>query len=256
MNADLATTRIEEAVSPAEHELWRGARLQKDTQSRERLFFNYQRFAREIARRHYLDRRSGDIEYYDLCQLAYAGLLEAIDRFDPDRGAPFRSYAAQRISGSIRDGVSKASEMREQISHRNRVRRERVKSLSVEDAEDAEDADFGKALEALTELAVGLALGFMLEETSLYLDDDRDKQPNAYESLAWKQLGQRLLREVERLPDREGSVVRKHYFQDMSFSSIAELLGVTKGRVSQIHRAAMQRLNHRLSDLRDSIRKP
>ena len=75
---------------------------------------------------------------------------------------PFRGFAVRRINGSILDGLAKMNEVREQISFRRRVKRERMRSLTPADA-DALPA--GEAMEALIDLAVGLALGFMLEGT-------------------------------------------------------------------------------------------
>src|SRR5205814_8931097 len=136
--------------------LWAELRQTGSTDARERLFAMHAGFARKIAARHRIDR-SGDIEMMDLRQLAYAGLLEAIDRYDPHKGAPFRVYAARRITGSVLDGIAKASEMREQISLRKRLRRERVHSL----AGSARKPSGADAMQALAEIAIGLALGFM-----------------------------------------------------------------------------------------------
>lgn len=213
--------------------------------AREALVALYLPFARKLARRHYRDRSGGDIEFPDLFQYACAGLLEAVDRFDPARGAAFRGYAARRISGSIVDGISKASELREQISFRNRVRRERARSLVTQDEPPATAED---PLQALSDLAVGLALGFMLEDTSLLRAEEAlDPAPNAYDSLAWKELVARALSEIARLPEREETLIRRHYLEGMAFDQIAILFGVSKGRVSQLHRAAIARLRDALS---------
>ena len=190
---------------------------------------------------------AGDIEFPDLCQLAYAGLLEAIDGYEPERGTPFRSYAVRRITGSILDGVAKTSEVREQISFRNRVRSERVRSLSPE---DVEGLPLGEAMQALIDVAVGLAIGFMLEDTDAYLSEDRDRRINAYEGLAWKETLAQVMREVSDLSDRDQTIVRHHYLEGMTFEKIGLLLGITKGRVSQLHRAAISRLKGRMIEAR------
>ena len=62
-------------------------------------------FARMIAARHFRGRRTGDIEFAELSQLAFIGLLEAIDHYDPAVGVPFRRYAGRRISGAMLDGL-------------------------------------------------------------------------------------------------------------------------------------------------------
>ncbi len=197
-----------------------------------------------MAKRHFFDRPGGDIELPDLHQLASAGLLEAIDRYDPDLGAPFRAYAARRISGSVLDGIAKMNEVRGQISFRNRMRRERARSLIVQ---NADTGSAGEAAKALTELTVGLALGFMLESAGLAaVDDQPDNRATAYDSLAWKQTVNLLDAELAQLPEREQTIIRQHYIDGLTFDQIGALLGISRGRVSQLHRAALEGLRRRL----------
>ena len=241
-----AAGRLAAAPPSDEAALWRAVRTQSSPAARESLFTLHRDFARKIARRHFLDSRTGDIEQDDLRQLAYAGLLEAIDRFDPDRGVPFRGVAARRISGSILDGLAKMSEVREQISFRNRARAERARSLSISAAE-ADALSAGDALALLTEIAAGLALGFMLEDAGLVVSEEQaDTRPSAYESLAWKEVVRRVAGEVADLSEREQLIMRRHYADGLTFEQIGPLLGLTKGRVSQLHKAAIVRLRTRL----------
>lgn len=229
----------------ADAALWRAARDGGRPAAREALFAAHAPFARMIAGRHFRDRRSGDIEFADLSQLAFTGLLEAIDQFDPAHGVPFRRYAGRRISGAIVDGLAKMSEVRQQISTRNRMRAERARSLCEIDVRKATGAE---AMAALIETAVGLALGFMLEGTGLYVaaQDERESTANAYEHLAWKETVQLITAEVAKLPEREREIIRRHYLDGLNFEQIADLLGVSKGRASQLHKVAIDLLRKRL----------
>ena len=62
-----------------------------------------------------------------------------------------------------------------------------------------------------------------------------------------KQLQNQIRETVARLPEQEQKVVRYHYLQEIAFDDIAVMLGVTKGRISQIHRRALCRLRDALS---------
>jgi RNA polymerase sigma factor for flagellar operon FliA len=228
-----------------EMSLWQAIREDESIAAREQLFAHYLPFARALAGRQFKGRSGGDIEYEDFVQLACAGLLEAIDRYDPGLGVPFRGFAVRRINGSILDGLAKTSEIREQLAFRQRTKRERLRSLAPEDAEGLAP---GEAMEALIDLAVGLALGFMLEGTSLYREDGgAGAQPTAYDSLAWKDLVDRLSVELGRLQDRDRAIVRLHYLEEVNFDQIAALLGLSKGRISQLHKAALALLRKRIS---------
>jgi RNA polymerase sigma factor for flagellar operon FliA len=245
MNAEGAAIEIAQTErADVEAALWRELRHTGSTNARERLFSLHFDFARQIARRQWLDRRSGDVELQDLCQLAAAGLLETIDRYDPELGTPFTAYARRRIAGSVLDGLSKMSEVREQISFRNRTRAQRARSLAVPKADDLPAEE---ALRALTELAVGLAIGFMLDDAGVYVaDGERDRRANAYDSLVWKETVGRLAAEVSRLPERERLIIRHHYMDGLTFEQIGAVLGLTKGRISQMHQTAIALLRKRL----------
>jgi RNA polymerase sigma factor for flagellar operon FliA len=227
----------------AEGALWDALRSTGSGAAREKLFALYLPFARSIAARHFRRGMGGEIEFGDLFQLACAGLLEALDRFDPALGVPFRAYAGRRIGGSILSGIAKMSEVREQISFRNRTRRERTASLSRPGADALPAAD---ALESLIDVAVGLAIGFMLEGTGLYLDEGERDAPGAYEGLVWEEAMRRIMAELDRLPQREQGIIRHHYLHGVPFEEIAAALGLSKGRVSQMHKAALALLRKRL----------
>jgi len=233
-----------------EEALWRAFKTGGSQAAREKLFEMHAQLARGIASRHYRERTRGDLELADLYQHAFAGLLEALDRFDPGRQVPFRPFAAHRISGSILDGLAKTSEIREQISWRHRMRRERLRSLA-----ERQNDDDGKLqpIEELAELALGLALGFILEDSGMMQDRDAERDPfraanAAYESVAWNETVDQLRRELDRLPEREQTILRQHYEGGMDFDRLAALLSLSKGRVSQLHRAALTLLRKRLKE--------
>ena len=232
-------------VASAEGALWAAFAVDRSEAVRSQLFALYQPYARRLARRCFLDRTRGDIEFPDLCQLAYAGLLEAIDRFDPARGAPFRGFAARRITGSVLDGVAGMSEQRRHASYRSRARHDRMRSLMDRAPASGAEPD---PMAVLADLAIGLALGFMLEDAGLAAGEDTpDARPDGYESLAWKDDLKRLSEALAGLPERERTILRGHYFEDLDFDRLGAMLGVTKARISQLHRAALALLRKRLS---------
>lgn len=238
-----------EIGSDEEASLWEAFKSDGSVSARERLFEQYAGFATSIARRQARKHAGVDVEFGDLRQLAYAGLLESLDRFDPGRGVPFRGFAAHRISGSIRDGIVRTSELREQISWRRRVRRERLRSLAQQQPDDISLSD---AMAELADIAVGLALGFMLEDTGLAQAGEQASSQSiavtGYDSLAWKEIIERLQAELARLPVREQTILRHHYLDGVTFDQLASLLGVSKGRVSQLHRNALVQLRRRLGE--------
>lgn len=230
--------------SRVEASLWRRLRLEDQADCRSALFDRYAGFARGVAARRYARRPARPADRADYEQFAYQGLLEAIDRFDPLAGVPFTAYARRRIVGCISDGINRMSDIDAQFSQRQRVERERTRSLAAgpPPGESSDDP-----LAALSDLAIGLALGLMLEGTGLVAaPDGADPRPTPYEGAAWREMQARLAAEVARLPEREGLIVRHHYATGLSFAQIAQLLGLSRGRVSQLHRSAIDRLRARV----------
>jgi RNA polymerase sigma factor for flagellar operon FliA len=231
----------------AEAALWIAYRDQGSFAAREQLFTQHAGFARNIARRHYHERSRGDIDLHDLYQLAYMGLLESLDRFDPKNGAPFRAYAAHRISGNIRDGILRMSEVREQMSWRKRIYRERMDSIG-------EKSTHREPIDRLTEIVVGLALGFMLEGTGLYIQGEGESDNahtgtrTAYDSLVWKEMIEQLKSEIQALSKREQVILQKHYLEGVAFDDLSSLMGLSKGRISQLHRSALLSLKKRMAE--------
>lgn len=232
------------SADEAEAALWTDFKDRGSAVARAQLFELYLPLARGIARRRSY-RSAADIAFDDLFQLACAGLLEALDHFDPGRGKPFKHYAGRRISGSVLDGVSKMSELREQISYRKKARADRLRSLR---ARDPGAGAKSSAMDELADLAANLAIGFMLEDAGLTLGEvQASRYATGYDSVAWRQTAAALAAELSRLSEREQVVIRRHYIEGLGFEQIAVLLSVSKGRVSQIHKAAVALLRKRLS---------
>jgi RNA polymerase sigma factor for flagellar operon FliA len=234
----------DEPGSAAER-LWEAYRRTAARAERERLFDHYREFARSVARRRALTLQKRDLETSDVDQLAYTGLLEAIDRFNPDLGVPFEAFAVRRIQGAVLDGLAKASEVRAQMTYLARVRRERARSLA--EAPTRADGAGKDAMSLLSEIAVGLAIGFMLEGAGFAAQEASTVvHAPSYDTGAWKDLVRRLSDEVKALPERQRTVIERHYVDGVSFTDISEALVLSRGRVSQLHREALETLRRRV----------
>lgn len=220
-----------------EASLWRRLRFEDEGQCRELLFNRHLALARAIAWREYRRRPPHGLERTDFEQLAMTGLLEAIDRFDPLLGAPFSAFAKHRIRGAIADGASRSSESAANYGYRRRLEMERLQSLTEDAAHPPADPIAG-----LADVAVGLAIGLIAERAAT-----ATSTISPYESGSWRDVEHRLMAEIEELPEAQRSVMVQHYKHGMQFNDIAVLLRLSKGRVSQLHRAAITRLRNRLN---------
>jgi RNA polymerase sigma factor FliA len=231
------------AGTDAEAGLWRRVRGQRDAQAREQLITHYLPYARIIAATYYARRMHDEIEFDEYLQLARLGMLESVDRYDPAAGAQFKTFAARRMHGAILDGLEQLTEKQRQIAVRKQLQNDRLASLKTrpEGGEAFSKSSSDTLLRHLADVGLGLALVFLLEDTGMvaHEHDARDVPDPHYQQLELRQLQRRIRELVDRLPEAERLVIRNHYLQNQPFDEIAALLGLTKGRVSQIHKKAI-----------------
>ena len=224
----------------AEAALWARLSVDGDAQARSVLIDLHLPFVRIMAAKLYAGRQIREIEFDEFYQHGVVGMLEAMDRFDPARGVQFRAFAAPRITGSILNGIERHNEQQEQMALRSRLRKERRLN---EMKQAVNEGDTRKsAFSQLAEIAVGMALGYMLEESGMYVREDTQAADQAYASLELRELKKAMADLVETLPQQEKQVIKCYYFWGMKVEEIGADLGVTKGRVSQIHRHALATL--------------
>lgn len=211
----------------AEQQLWERYRSPEPAGAHQELFFRFVPWARVVAREVYRRVRVPQAEWGDYAHNATVGLLEAMTRFDATRGVDFMAFARPRVRGAVFNGLRSYLQ---DFSHRDHRR--------VDDRLDSWPLDGDDVVSDMIDSVVGLGIGFLLD-TAMH---ERGASPDDPGRIAERHQMDRLLESaVSRLPERERLVVVLHYQEYVPFVEIARLLGVTKGRVSQIHRAAIER---------------
>lgn len=194
--------------------LWLRFRSTRDPRLRDRLIERYILLAKSIALRMVATLNtvfSGD----DAIAFALKGLIEAVDRYDPERGIPFEPYAKTRIRGAIIDGLRTMDMLPR--SERRRVR--------------AEGVDVNPL--SLDELRSGNK-PIRIVWPDVVLDPERDAAVNDRN---------RLLRGyISALPAAERDVVTQYFYEDRTLRAIGETRGVGESRACQILSSGIRRL--------------
>ena len=245
------------AVEPSPvDDVW-AAYLEQPTRAlRDRLMVHYTPLVRSVANRVAAGLPSY-VEHADLVQCGIFGLIDAIERFDPQRCPRFESYAAQRIRGAIFDELRAQDWVPRSV--RGRVReleraQERLEGRLLRAATERELADeLGVAVDELRSFTrqVQVISVEALEESSggvsELLADDSAPDPmaivQAHETL------RQLSVAVGQLGERDRTVVRLYYLENRTLAEIGTLLGVTESRVCQLHSRLVGRLRGRLEEL-------
>lgn len=227
-------------VAASEQQLWSDYRRGIET-AREQLLEKYLPFAKRLAASLYAKRAVDDIEFGDYLHLAYIGLLEAMQRYRHDAAAQFVTFASYRIRGAVLNGIPQMTEVGDQIAYAHRVRRERTESLLEQQGEAPTN------LAGMLNLVVNLALIYQIDELLEADEQSLQSSSEPYGSHAYDEMQSRLKDIVARLPERERKIIHYHYFHQVAFDEIAVLLDITKSRVSQLHKRA-------IDDIRNTLR--
>lgn len=224
----------------SEHLLWGRWREGREIAARNALVLKYSPWARMVARDVYMRVHSLGDAWRDCVQNALIGLLEAMDRFDPGRGIKFETYARYRVRGAVFNGLRT---LRESLAQGSRACDQT--STMLDRVESLDDGATSDPLEAFVAMTVGLGLGFLLEAKSF---PGRQGSVDAYAELEKEEFSTAVIEGIQQLGKRDQAIVTLHYFHHVPFVDIALQLGVTKGRVSQLHKRALERLRAMLEN--------
>lgn len=228
--------------------LWRRLRKQGDAVARERLLELHMPYARSIATIHWLRRSGDDMHFDDYVQFAALGLIECLDRFDPNQGVGFRVFAERRLHGSLVDGLEQFTEKQQQSAGIARLMAQRREATPESEEGNAQppaapvSRSTDRLLRHVADAGIGFALTWLLDGSGMALADDPVANIPFYRSTELRQLRERMLELMKQLTERERAVIRGHYFQGLTFEQIASHLGISRARVKQLHRRAIERL--------------
>ena len=189
----------------------------------------------------------------DMYQLACLGFLKAVDGFDLNYGTQFSTYAVPKIAGEIRrflrdDGVVKVSRgIKERAATIKNARNHLTNTLGREPTVSEVSEYTGFSLEdiAIAESATsGVESihqttgddGFSLENVLT----DTESEETMLEHMALRQA-------VDRLPERESTVIKLRYFHGLTQQRVSKVLNVSQVQISRIEKKALEKLKELMS---------
>lgn len=231
------------------------------TPDEERMMVEHLPIVRYIARRIH-ERLPQHVEMEDLVSAGVLGLMDAFQKFNPDKNVQFRSYAQFRIRGAILDSLRTLDWGPRDLRRKGRAIEQAIRSVTARlgrapsEQEIAVELqmDLGDYQQLLGELK-GLEIGTLhLERSEDSGEEELAYIPNRPEDdplfrCLQGEMRQRLAEAINDLPERERLVMTLYYYEEMTMKEIGLVLGVVESRVSQIHSSAVVHLRARLSDM-------
>ena len=248
-----------------EASMFRSWKLGGDRLARESLIREYTPLSRSLARRY---GRSSE-PFDDLFQVAQLGLLKAIDRYDPDRGFPFKAFAVPTILGEMRRYFRDSG----WSVHVPRGAQERALQVREAQQQLSEDCGHAPSVSQLSQyLEIDAAdvldgLRALAGYGTLSLDAPRrggeeDEGGSYAESVGEEdrrfeliELGLSVGSALEQITPREREILRLRFVEDLTQTQIAQRIGVSQMQVSRILRRCLDHLRE-LTDTSDEASGP
>ena len=224
-----------------------------DIELRNELILRYQYIARTVAQQ-MRGITSGYAEVEDIVNQGVLTLIDCVERYDPEKEAKFETYAFLRVRGAIIDFVRKQDWRPRRVRKNAKDVAAAYDRLSNELMREPTDKEISKHL-GITEKELqrhyveqsrALVLSFenLLENAAQaeVLQSTGDVEEHPEQNLFKKELERELADAIDSLTERERLVVSLYYYENLKLAEIAEVLGVSESRVSQIHAKAINKM--------------
>ncbi len=208
-------------------------------------------------------RLPSHIDLDDLHNTGVIGLMDAIEKYDPEKNCKFKTYAEFRIKGAILDQLRSLDWVPRSVRQKSRklekaygeVEQRLGRQASEEEVADSLGLQIDKFHDLLNQVR-GISLVNLEEIRGTNSDGDRAgtfadiiedvTAENPFASLKTLETKHVIADTVSTLPEKERLVISLYYYEDLNMKEIGNILGITESRVCQIHTKAGMRLRQKL----------
>ena len=214
---------------------------------RNRLIMHYLPIVRSAAVQ--LRSMAGSLlEQEELIDQGVLALIECLERYDPDRGARFETFAFMRVRGAMIDYIRS----QDWVPHRARNFQKKVEeACSILSHKQMREPDVNEVADYL-DLPVEKVenhIKYMNHANLLSFESVlQDMEGKPEENLFYKELMGTLTSAIDGLGEKERLVITLYYYEELKYSEIAQVMGIGQSRVCQIHTRAIQKLKASLED--------
>ncbi|MFW6264557.1 MAG: sigma-70 family RNA polymerase sigma factor [Bacillota bacterium] len=203
------------------------------------------------------------IDEDDLFSSGILGLMDAVNKFDPEKGVLFQTYASRRIRGEIIDHLRKLDWLPHSVRRQGKYLMELSEKLSKKNGKKPDLDQLASSSNLSKEKIKDLYNKMYSSQwVSLYdefgdipildlLTAEKKKRPD---SLYEEKEKEKLLSEaIDKLDKQEKLIIALVYYEELSQKEVAEVMGLSAARISQLHKKAVSRLRGILSQKKESL---
>ncbi len=231
--------------------------VQPTTEERDQVVLEHLPLVRAIATRVH-ENLPVHVDVDDLIHAGIMGLFDAATKYNPDKKVAFAAYAKHRIKGAILDSLRQADwasrDLRRRHKQVEQVTRDLAAALHRNPTEEELAAKMGVDVARWRQMVLDLRnVGLVSASTRAQEQEDLpapdfpagpELQPDRM--CVHEQLRDRLGTAMKCLPERYQTVVNLYYTNEMTMKEIGHVLGINESRVSQIHKAALEKMHFAL----------
>ncbi len=240
-----------------QQELWKKYQETKDQTTKEQLILEYADLIKYVAGRLSIYFGS-NVEYDDLVGYGVFGLIDAIDKFDMNKGVKFETYASLRIRGSIIDSIRELDWVPRSLRKKSKDLEKAYAELENELGHTATDEQVAKkmgiSMEELNKVLHEVNMSTMISledyleqnyETGFDIsNEDEDRIPE--KRIEVTEIKDILAESIGKLPEKEKMVVSLYYYEELTLKEISAIMKVSESRISQLHTKAILRMRAKL----------
>ncbi|WP_406540973.1 FliA/WhiG family RNA polymerase sigma factor [Clostridium ljungdahlii] len=204
------------------------------------------------------------IEYEDLVSYGMLGLIDAINKFDKDRGMKFSTYASIRIKGSMIDELRRNSPISkgamDKLNKYNAAMDSLRTKLGREPSSEEIANELGMPLKKMMEIENYINYISIVSLEDLIFSEDDDiplmgtvedtKSPSPEKSLEKKEMLEYLAKALYLLNEKDNLVITLYYYEKLTLKEIGHILNVSESRVCQLHSRAILHLRKNMTKLK------
>jgi RNA polymerase sigma factor for flagellar operon FliA len=247
-------------LEPDIDRLWAEYKQTGQREQRDQLIVHYSPLVKYVAGR-VATGLPQSVDQADLVSYGIFGLIDAIEKFDLERGFKFETYAIARIKGNILDELRSIDWVPRSVRAKARAIEKAYSTLEGKLHRTPTDTELADELD-LTDDQLQTTLGQISFTGLVALDEmlsgDRSDSATLGDTLPDSGVGPVAAYEVEemrhiladainRLPEREKTVLTLYYYEGLTLAEIGSILGVTESRVCQIHTKSVIQLRARIA---------
>ncbi len=251
-----------------ENELWIEFKKTKSSQLRDKFIRQYMPLVKYVAGKVSVGM-PGSVDFDDLVGYGQFGLLDAINKFDPEKNVKFKTYAVTRIRGAIFDELRQLDWVPRSVRQKSKEIEDTIVQLesklgrTVSDSEVANAMGISEDEYHQTILKVSGTSVLSLNDVWYAGDDSENvsigdciESPSSLNPdviVEREEIRRTIIESINELPEKEKMVLVLYYHEDMTFKEIGQVLEVSESRVSQLHTKANLRLRAKLTNFRKGI---